>query len=121
MRAHYKNPLVHRAFDILETLSADAKVRRLAEMRETALRNERASLAEAREEGRKEGRKEGEEEGIKKGEKKGKKKGKKEGREEQARSTAETLLKMGVLSPEQIAEATGLSQKNISEIQKKLS
>jgi predicted transposase/invertase (TIGR01784 family) len=100
MRAHYKNPLVHRAFDILETLSADRKMRRLAEMRETALRNEISALATAREEGKKEG--------------------KKEGKEEQARSTAETLLKMGVLYPEQIAEATGLSQKDISEIQKKL-
>jgi predicted transposase/invertase (TIGR01784 family) len=109
MRAHYKNPLVHRAFDILETLSADQKVRRLAEMRETALRNEISALADAR--------REGEEEGIKKGEKKGKK----EGREEQARSTAETLLRMGVLSPEQIAEATGLSRKDILKIQKKMS
>jgi predicted transposase YdaD len=78
-------------------------------MRETALRNEISALADAR--------REGEEEGIKKGEKKGKK----EGREEQARSTAETLLRMGVLSPEQIAEATGLNRKDISEIQKNLS
>jgi predicted transposase/invertase (TIGR01784 family) len=93
MRAHYKNPAVHKAFDILETLSADAKVRRLAEMRETALRNEISALAAARE----------------------------EGREEHARTTAETLLKMGVLSPEQIAEATGLSRKDILKIQKKMS
>ncbi len=108
MRTHYKNPAVHKAFDVLETLSADDKVRRLAEMREISLKNEVSAFAAARREGKKKGKEEG------------KKEGKKEGREEQARTTAENLLKMGVLAPEQIAEATGLSQKELSEIQKNL-
>jgi predicted transposase/invertase (TIGR01784 family) len=105
MRAHYKNPAVHKAFDILETLSADAKVRRLAQMRETALRNEISALADARREG----------------ELIGEARGEARGEAKKARSTAETLLRMGVLSPEQIAEATGLSRKDILKIQKKMS
>ena len=42
MRTAYKNPAIHRAFDILETLSADETVRHLARVREDALRNERS-------------------------------------------------------------------------------
>jgi predicted transposase/invertase (TIGR01784 family) len=105
MRAHYKNPAVHKAFDILEALTADQKVRRLAQMRETALRNEISALADARQEG----------------ELIGEARGEARGEAKKARSTAETLLKMGVLSPEQIAEATGLNQEDISEIQNSLS
>jgi predicted transposase/invertase (TIGR01784 family) len=90
MRAsYYKNPAIHKAFNILETLSADEKNRMLAEIREKALRNERSELSAAK--------KKGIEEGIIKGE------------SEKAKKTAETLLKMGVLSIEQIAEATELS------------
>ncbi len=100
MRTHYKNPAIHKAFNILETLSADVKVRQEAAMREKALRNEISELAAA--------------------ERRGMKKGKKEGSQEKAKSTAENLLKMGVLTLDQIAEATGLSEKDISEIQKNL-
>ncbi len=45
---------------------------------------------------------------------------KREGKEEGVRSTAKNLLKMGALTLAQIAEATGLSEKNIAEIQKNL-
>ncbi|MCP4105441.1 MAG: Rpn family recombination-promoting nuclease/putative transposase [Desulfobacteraceae bacterium] len=96
MRTHYKNPPIHKAFNILETLSADDEVRRLAEIRERALKNEISELAAAKREG------------------------KEEGREEGVRSTAKNLLKMGALTLDQIAEATGLSEKNIAEIQKNL-
>ncbi len=92
MRTHYKNPAIHKAFNILETLSADDQVRRLAEIRERALKNEISELAAARREGRK----------------------------ENAKSNAANLLKMGVLTLEQIAEATGLSEKDVSGIQKNL-
>ncbi len=88
MRTHYKNPAIHKAFNILETLSADEKVRRQAEVRERALKNEISELSAAKKEGKKD--------------------------------TAVNLLKMGILTLEQIAEATGLSQKDISELQKKL-
>ncbi|MCP4345963.1 MAG: AAA family ATPase [Desulfobacterales bacterium] len=50
MRTHYKNPAIHKAFNILETLSADDKVRRLAEIREKVLRNEISELAAAKRE-----------------------------------------------------------------------
>ncbi|MCP4351492.1 MAG: hypothetical protein GY795_39000 [Desulfobacterales bacterium] len=56
MITHYKNPAIHKAFNILETLSADDEVRRLAEMRERALKNEISELAAAKREGREEGR-----------------------------------------------------------------
>ncbi len=112
MRTYYKNPAIHKAFNILETLSADEKVRREAEMREKALKNEISELAAAK--------REGEKEGMKKGMKKGMKEGMKEGREKEKKGNAKNLLKMGVLTLEQIAEATGLSEEDVSEIQKNL-
>ncbi len=104
MRTYYKNPAIHKAFNILETLSADEKVRREAEMREKALKNEISELAAAKREGMKKGMKEG----------------MKEGREKEKKDNAKNLLKMGVLTLEQIAEATGLSEEDVSEIQKNL-
>ncbi len=100
MRTHYKNPAIKKAFNILETLSADGKVRRLAEMREMAIRNEISALAAARREGEMEGRE--------------------EGREETTKRYAENLLKMGVLTLEQIAVALELSEKDVLEIQQNL-
>lgn len=55
MRTQYTNALIHKAFDLLETLSADEITRQRAEIRENALKNERALLEEARMEGRAEG------------------------------------------------------------------
>lgn len=45
------NPAIHKAFDVLETLSADEKNRHLAQMREDALRNERSELFYAEKKG----------------------------------------------------------------------
>lgn len=59
MRTHYKNPVIHKAFTILETLSADEETRLRAEMREKALKNALSELAAAKEEGREEGLLEG--------------------------------------------------------------
>jgi len=68
MRTAYKNPAIHKAFGILETLSADEKVRHLARVREDALRNERSELFYAEKRGlekdwkkdwKKDGRKDG--------------------------------------------------------------
>jgi predicted transposase/invertase (TIGR01784 family) len=103
MRTAYKNPAIHRAFDILETLSADETVRHLARVREDALRNERSELFYAE----------------KKGLEQGLEKGRKEGEHEKAVKTAENLLSMGVLTIEQIAQATGLSIKEIQKLQRK--
>ncbi|MDM8551948.1 Rpn family recombination-promoting nuclease/putative transposase [Desulfobacterales bacterium HSG2] len=93
MRTNYTNPMIHRAYDALKKLSADEETRRLAEMREKALKDEVSMLSAARREGEK------------KGEKKGRKEGKKEGRED----TARNLLSMGILTAEQIAHATDMS------------
>ncbi len=101
--SYYKNPAIHKAFNVLETLSADDKNRMLAEIREKALRNERSELSAAR--------KKGIEEGIEKGVLKGE--------ADKAQKTAENLLKMNVLSIEQISEATGLSIDEIEEIRNK--
>ena len=54
MRTHYENPLIHRAFTALETLSADERTRILAHRREESLMNERYELAAARRKGREE-------------------------------------------------------------------
>jgi predicted transposase/invertase (TIGR01784 family) len=51
MRTHYTNPAIHKAFDLLETLSADELTRQQAEMREKALKNEVSMLEAARTEG----------------------------------------------------------------------
>ncbi|MFP4296206.1 MAG: hypothetical protein ACLFQH_10335, partial [Halothiobacillaceae bacterium] len=67
--------------------------RRLAFVRERALRDEVSYLKEAREEGEKIGEE--------------------RGREEEKRVTARNLLKMMMLTDEQVAEATGLSLREI--------
>ncbi|OQX25364.1 MAG: hypothetical protein BWK80_15930, partial [Desulfobacteraceae bacterium IS3] len=71
-------------------MSADEKTRYLAEIREKALKNERSILAAER----RAGFKEGFEKGIIK---------------EYRQNIARRLLKMGVLSPEQIAQATAIA------------
>jgi predicted transposase/invertase (TIGR01784 family) len=59
MRTQYTNPMIHKAFDLLESLSADELTRQRAEVREKALKNEISLLEDARREGRAEGRAEG--------------------------------------------------------------
>ncbi|OQY58857.1 MAG: hypothetical protein B6245_09690 [Desulfobacteraceae bacterium 4572_88] len=58
MRTHYENPLIHRAFTALETLSADDRTRILAQQREESMMNERYELAAAKRKGREEEKKE---------------------------------------------------------------
>ena len=89
MRTHYVNDKIFRAFDILETLSGDEKIRLLAAEREKALKDEASMLGAA----------------LRKGEKIGLEKGART----KAVDTAKKLLTIGVLSVEQIADATGLS------------
>ena len=82
------DPAVHQARDRLAALSADAETRRLAFVRERALRDERSLLREAREDGRKEGRD--------------------EGRTEALTETARNLVRTTTLDDSTIAAATGL-------------
>jgi len=123
MRTAYKNPAIHRAFDMLETLSADETVRHLARVREDALRNERSELFYAEKKGLEKGLEKGIEKGLEKGLEKGRKegleKGRTEGEQKKAIKTAKNLLSMDVLTTEQIAQATGLSMKQIQKLRKK--
>ena len=82
-------------------MSADEKTRHLAEAREKALKNEVSMLGAAKREGIEIGKKAGLE----------------AGRYEKARETARNLLAIGVLTMEQIVKVTGLSHKEIQEIQ----
>jgi predicted transposase/invertase (TIGR01784 family) len=88
------------AMNRIRELSADEETRRLAFVRERALRDEVSFLNDAK----REGLQEGEQLGIEKGEKQG------------IEKTARNLLKLGVLNDEQIAEATGLAVDEIAEL-----
>ena len=82
----------------------------------TARENSRAEgLAEGREEGRAEGREEGREEGRAEGREEGRAEGREEGRMEERLSTARNLKGLGV-SPDTIAQATGLSREEIDKL-----
>jgi len=106
MRTHYTNDKIIRAFDILKTFSQDEEIRLLAEQREKALKDEASMLGSAR----RKGKNEGEKIGMEKGEKIGLEKG--------ARNTAQKLLAIGILSVDQIADATGLSLDEVRDLQK---
>jgi len=80
---------VKKAMSRIRELSADEEARRLAFVRERALRDEVSLLNDAKREGREEGHL--------------------EGQLEAKRATTQNLIKLGVLSDEQIAEATGLT------------
>ena len=62
------------------------------------------------------GREEGLEKGLEQGLEKGRKSGREEGRRQQAHDAARKLIAMGLLSDEQIAEATGLSVAEIRQL-----
>ena len=96
MRTHYANQKIHKAFNLLETLSADEKVRILAEERAKALTNEISIIGSERRAARREG------EII--------------GQRKKAIETARNLLKIGVLSANQIADATGLEPAEINKL-----
>ena len=74
-------------------------------------------------EGREEGRKEGKEEGLKEGHKEGKEEGIKEGREEGSKDERSKIainpIRIGT-SCEIIAQATGLSEEEVSRLKKEL-
>jgi predicted transposase/invertase (TIGR01784 family) len=90
MRAHYTNPMVHRAFTALESLSAEEKTRILAQKREESLMNERYELAAAT----------------------------RKGREQEKKEIAASMLNDGMM-PELIAKYTGLSSAEVKKLKKK--
>ncbi|BBE11110.1 hypothetical protein HH1059_17530 [Halorhodospira halochloris] len=99
---------VKRAMCRIRELSADEEARRLAFVRERALRDEVSQLNEARQEGR--------QEGLQEGQKRGRQEGIKEGRQKANSETARNLIKTNALSDEQIAQATGLTQGEVAQL-----
>jgi predicted transposase/invertase (TIGR01784 family) len=97
--AEFTHEPVQQAMDRLRELSADEETRRLAFVRERALHDEVSFLNEAKREGREEGRKEG----------------RKEAREEFARN----LIAMNLLTDEQIAAASGLSEAEVKALRER--
>ncbi|MCP4346828.1 MAG: hypothetical protein GY795_15035 [Desulfobacterales bacterium] len=89
MRTHYENPLIHKAFSALESLSADEKTRILAQKREESLMNERYELASAR----------------------------KKGRKDREKEIAASMLNEGI-NPEQVMKCTGLSRDEIDRLER---
>ncbi|MBK1631864.1 hypothetical protein CKO31_14185 [Thiohalocapsa halophila] len=95
--AQFTHEPVQQAMDRLRELSADEETRRLAFVRERALHDEVSFLNEAKREGREEGRKEGRE----------------EAREEARKEFARNLIAMNLLTDEQIATASGLTEAEV--------
>ena len=91
-----KNEEIKKAKEQLDKISQDKKERRLAELREKAIKDEMA----IRDSGYNEGRKEGIEEGLKKGKKAEKK------------SIAQNMLEMKI-DKETISKVTGLTMDEI--------
>ena len=87
---------VKKALNRVKELSANEEARRLAFVRERALRDEVSYINEAKREGLKEGHN--------------------EGRTETQRETALKLINMNILTDEQISEATGLSLVEIADL-----
>ncbi len=85
MREHYTNPAIQKAFGVLKTISADEETRRLAEMREDALRNEVSMLNAAR----------------------------REGKIEEKQNVALNMIALGSYSMEQISQVTRLSMDEV--------
>ncbi len=106
---------VKQAMNRIRVLSADEEARRLAFVRERALHDEVSFLNEAKREGREEGREEGRKEGREEGREKGREEGRKAGREQVARN----LIAMDLLTDEQIAAASGLTEPEIKALRER--
>jgi predicted transposase/invertase (TIGR01784 family) len=103
---------VKKAMNRIRELSADEEARRLAFVRERALRDEVSFINDAERRGRREGRREGRIEGLTEG----RIEGLTEGRMEAMRETARNLIAMNVLSDAQIAQASGLTEAEVKAI-----
>ena len=130
-----ENEHIRKAIDELEQVSGDEKLRRIAELREKAIRDEQAAMAYAKEHGYNEGYEEGKKEGLETGLKEGRKEGREEGREEGKKEGREEGIEAGReegkkqkqleivkkllqkdMKIEEIEEITGLSIEKIKEI-----
>jgi len=105
-------PEIQETIVHLRTLNGDEKIRREAELREKRLHDEASSMQGAWREGK--------EEGLQEGLAKGLAKGIEEGMEKTKYTTATSLIKMGLLSYENISIATGLTIEEIENLAKGL-
>ena len=106
-----ENEHIRKAIDELEQVSGDEKLRRIAELREKAIRDEQAAMAYAKEHGYNDGY----EEGRKKGRNEGRKEGRDEGKRQNQLEIAKKLLQEN-MKLEKIEEITGLSIEEIKHI-----
>jgi len=106
-----KNPEILMVVDELQKLNTDEKMRRRMEDREQAALDLAIYRGYAFREGREEGKIEGRAEGLLEGEAKGKA----EGKAEEKEAVAMRLHKLG-LSTAMIAEATGLSEEQLTKL-----
>ena len=106
-----KNENVKKAEEEFEYLTGDEETKRLAYLREKAIRDEMAAMAKARREGMEEGEKIGKNLGEKIGEKIGEKRGKKS----KALEIAKKMLVKGI-DTESIIEITGLTKEEIENL-----
>ena len=120
-----ENENLTAAVNRLNTLSEDEYLQRIADLREKAIRDEKAiygrGIEIGEEQGLKKGIEQGIKEGIKKGIKEGKEQGIKEGRKREAKKqkeeTARKMLKMG-MDIETVIKITDLSKEEIQKIEK---
>ena len=94
-----ENKEIRKANEEYEYLTGDAAERRLAFLRDKAIRDEKSIRQGGREEGRKQGRKEGRE----------------EGRQEKQKEIAKELLKLGIKLSD-IQQATKLTKEEIQKL-----
>ncbi|MFA7667350.1 MAG: Rpn family recombination-promoting nuclease/putative transposase, partial [Burkholderiaceae bacterium] len=107
---------VQQALQELEQLSGDEEARRLAFVRERAMRDEASFLSAARKEGREEGERKGREQGRKEGERKGREDGRQEGEHEARRVIARRLLLQPGFDDTAIARITGLPEDEVRQL-----
>ena len=106
-----ENSEIKEAMSELKKISEDEELRRVAELREKAIRDEKNGLRHAKEEGMKEGMKEGIKEGMKEGIKEGIEKGKKQ--------VAKRMLNLN-MPLQDIINATDLTEEQILNIKKSI-
>ena len=107
-----ENKEIKKANDEYEYLTGEAAERRLAFLRDKAIRDEKSMLEGAREQAIKEGREKGIREGRKQGREEGREKGREEGERKKQIEIAKRLLNMGIRI-EDIEKATELTKEEI--------
>ena len=112
-----ENENLKEAVNRLNTLSEDEYLQRIADLREKAIRDEKAIYGRGIEIGEEQGLKKGREQGIKEGKEQGIKEGKRQEARKQKEETARKMLEMG-MDIETVTKVTGLNEED--EIIKKL-